>query len=395
MEQKGYYIDLFNRLLEGNCSPTDTEVLLQWLGSEEQDPLAASLILEEFNKSASSTDIDPAVREMLAAKLPGILKQEEVRIVQMQPRHDWRKWLGIAATVLLLAGSAFFWRWYSGQDAKTAGALSKQVDILPGSDKAILTLDDGKQVVLDSNGHINIQQGNTAVQQLSGVLQYEAAKSPGSKEIAYNRLSTPRGGQFQLVLPDGTKAFLNAVSSIRFPTAFTGNERLVEIEGQVNFDIAQDASKPFIVKTRNTRIEALGTSFDVMAYADEPTINTTLESGAVKVSIESTGESVVLQPGKQAIVNAKTEKMQVKSVNVNKIVAWKNGYFILDNDPVQTIMRQIQRWYDVDVKYEDGFSVEHISGEIPRDYTLVEVLKVMDICGVKCELEGRTIIVKK
>ncbi|RAI99385.1 FecR family protein [Chitinophaga skermanii] len=382
MKRPDYFINLFNRLLEGSCSPEDTQALIEWLGSEELDPLASNLIQAEIEKMPDPTTIDPAIKERLAAQLPAILAMRETPVVRVSP---WPKLLKIAAVVLAIALPVS----YAILRAPKQAVVISHQEIKPGTDKAILTLADGSQVTLDSSGNQVLVQGNTTIKQLGGELLYDANTNG---EVSYNKLSTQRANQFKVKLPDGTTVWLNASSEITYPTVFTGNERVVTLEGQAYFDVAQNASQPFKVKTKTGIVEALGTSFDIMSYPDEPSTNTTLVSGAVRVS--SGDQSVVLQPGMQAVYQHQTGKIKVNKVNVESVIAWKNGVFVLNNAGISVIMRQIQRWYDVEIEYRAGFKDEEYGGEIPRDYPMSDVINVLQQSGVKCELQGRKIIMK-
>ncbi|UYQ94114.1 FecR domain-containing protein [Chitinophaga horti] len=386
MEQPGFYINLFNRLLEGNCTASDTEKLVSWLGSEHPDPLAAELILRQYEQS--SADVDPAVRQLLDDMLPAILDAPPAKVVAIRKR---RYWPAVAAAVVALGivGAGLFWQQRTSKPTvQTEDQLVIGPDVMPGSNKALLTLADGRQVPLDSTGSGAWQQGGAAVNQQGGELVYDN----NAGEVVYNTLTTPRGGQFRVVLPDGSKVWLNASSSLRFPVAFSGKERVVEVEGQAYFEVTASAEHPFIVNTPAGPVTALGTSFDIMAYKDEPTVNTTLVTGNVQVK----GSGVInMRPGSQVQVKPATGAMNLRTtVNVNNITAWKNGYFIFDNDPIQSVMRQIQRWYDVEVRYEGTMAEGHINGEFPRDYTLSEVLNILITSGVNCRLENGTLIVK-
>lgn len=266
-------------------------------------------------------------------------------------------------------------------------------DVMPGTDKAVLTLSDGSRITLDSNGTHSLTQGGVNLNQQGGQLIYNGIDNDNG-EVVYNTLTTPNGGQFSLVLPDGSKVWLNAVSALRYPVVFNGNERMVELDGQAYFEIAPGADKPFRVKTPAGTVTVLGTSFDIMAYANEASVNTTVVSGKVKVVLG--GDEVVLTEGRQTVVDRTTGAIQLREkgqVNIASVTAWKNGYFVFDNDNVSSVIRQIQRWYGVEVRYE-GKEEGHINGEIPRDYALSEVLNILRICGVDCRLENKIIIVE-
>lgn len=214
-----------------------------------------------------------------------------------------------------------------------------------------------------------------------------------TSKVLYNTISTPRGGQYQVMLPDGSKVWLNAASSLRFPTAFTGKERQVKMEGEAYFEVAQQASKPFVVVTGNIKIKVLGTHFNVNAYSNENTIRTTLAEGAVRVSKED--KSKVLEPGEQVQFDKQTGNMSIKQVNVDQMLAWKNGLFYFDNTNIKTIMKQVARWYNVDAVYETAqLKNKNFSGITSRYKNVDGLLKRLELTGtIHFKVEGKTITV--
>ncbi|HQW45168.1 MAG TPA: FecR domain-containing protein, partial [Chitinophagaceae bacterium] len=265
-------------------------------------------------------------------------------------------------------------------------------DVAPGGNKAILTLADGSTIILDNaaNGSLT-EQGNTKVIKLDdGQLAYNTLNEKPT-EIVYNTISTPRGGQYQLTLADGTKVWLNAASTLRFPATFSGNERKVELTGEGYFEVAKNAAMPFKVSVNNMTVEVLGTHFNINSYSDEASIKTTLLEGAVKVT---NGDAVqMLSPSNQAQLTADGEIRLNRNVDIEDVVAWKNGIFNFSGTAIENIMRQISRWYDLDVSYEGAISKETFSGVVSRNSNLSQVLKIMEQAGVKFKIEGKKIIV--
>jgi transmembrane sensor len=260
----------------------------------------------------------------------------------------------------------------------TAGVI-KQNDVAPGANKAILTLASGKKVILNSvtNGTI-AQHGGIVVKKLADAkLQYVIQGSQVA-DIANNTISTPRGGQYQIVLADGTKVWLNAASSLKFPTAFKGKERIVELIGEAYFEVAKNKDMPFTVKFNNTQVQVLGTHFDIMAYPDETETKTTLVEGSVRVSNNT--DMQMLKPGQQAIA-AKNGRMQVVEANIEEALAWKNGYFIFRNADLRQIMKQAERWYDVDVVYNGDIQSRTFGGRISKYKNISELLKNLELAG--------------
>lgn len=273
-------------------------------------------------------------------------------------------------------------------------------DIEAGDDKAILTLGDGTRIILDDaqNGLLANQGGNSILKTAEGELIYSFSNESGNhaiegttENIIFNTIETPKGGKFQVVLPDGSKVWLNAASSLRFPVAFSGSKRHVELKGEAYFEVAHDDSKIFEVNTRNQVVQVLGTHFNINAYSDEPTVNTTLLEGSVRVSDLRTNISQLLKPGEQSKLSERIEVINVK--NTSEAVAWKEGYFQFDEADIQTVMRQIERWYDVTIVYEGEIRNYRFGGEIERSLSLLQVLKILEKTKVHFRLEGREVIV--
>lgn len=265
--------------------------------------------------------------------------------------------------------------------------------VTPGSNKAVLTLADGSQITLDSTGNGAIaHQGNVQVIKLdSGQLAYNASREAMEGEIRYNTLSTPKGGQFRVILPDGSKVWLNAASSLRFPTAFNGKEREVQLTGEAYFEIAGNPAQPFKVAVKGMRVQVLGTHFNIMAYQDEMNIQTTLLEGAVKVL--NGAQAVQLKPGQQAKLNTAGNMSVSDNVDLEEVVAWKNGYFQFNHESLEGVMRQVSRWYDAEITYEGNIPEREFGGKIERNTDIKDVLKILELSNVHFRIEGKKIIV--
>jgi ferric-dicitrate binding protein FerR (iron transport regulator) len=310
------------------------------------------------------------------------------------------RWIAYAAAVVLLAALTITLN--KRQDIKHPQSLANQYkDLPPGTNKAVLTLADGSTIVLDSakHGQIASQQHAVIKEDENGKVVYEAtdeaqnpATSTPAETIAMNMLTTPRGGQYQVVLPDGTKVWLNAASSLKYPTAFTGNERRVELTGEAYFEVSKDPSKPFNVKTASQTVTVLGTHFNINSYTDEGATKTTLLEGSVRVT-GNTGQSVKIKPGQQAI-NALNSIEINENANIDEAVAWKNGKFVFSNTDLQTIMRQLSRWYDVDVEYQGKTEQKHYMGRISRNVPVSQIFEILKTSGLNFTINGRKIIVK-
>jgi ferric-dicitrate binding protein FerR (iron transport regulator) len=235
---------------------------------------------------------------------------------------------------------------------------------------------------------------------MKGQVSYANTKEKaGQQAVVYNTVSTARGNQYQLILADGSKVWLNSASSLRFPTSFTGNSREVELDGEGYFEIAKDASKPFHVKTRTQDIEVLGTHFNVNAYTDEEAVKTTLLEGKVKIvngqwsMVNGAKQAVELKPGEQAVQTAHSPFTIHHSPDIDQVMSWKNGWFEFEESDIKTIMRQISRWYDVDIRYEIKTDSEKYGGRISRNLHLSNILKMLENYGVHFKLEGKKLTV--
>ena len=286
-----------------------------------------------------------------------------------------------AAVLLLLSAGAYFWA-VNNQGIDQPGT-DASVIIAPGREGAVLTLADGSKVVLDSmgNGVVANQSGVQVVLQ-NGQLAYDGS----SKEIAFNTITTPKGRQFRLQLPDGSKVWLNAASAIKYPTTFTGKERLVELEGEAYFEVAKNAAMPFKVTARDATVEVLGTSFNVNAYRNESVIRTTLLDGAVR--LKAYQQSQTLKPGQQAVAKPAREQLEVvNDADLDKVMAWKNGLFNFEDASLEEVMRQLERWYDIEVTYAKGIPPIRFGGEINRQNTLQDVLQILEKSNVHFRFE--------
>lgn len=291
-----------------------------------------------------------------------------------------------AVVLLILSAGLYFYAARSKPGGEFEERKTAVNDITPGGNKAVLTLADGSKVILnDLKSGTQITQGNSAVSKTKeGQLVYDASahNSQLTADIslpAYNTIATPRGGQYMIILPDGTKVWLNAESSLRFPTEFSGKERKVDLAGEAYFEVAK-AGTPFYVNSAEQQIEVLGTHFNVMAYADEAVIKTTLLEGSVKVSNLKSKVSNLLKPGQQSSMG-KEGRIKIAAVNTDEAVAWKNGYFLFNNESLESIMRKVSKWYDVQVDYKGNTDNLYFGGMVSRSKNISAVLKIMELTG--------------
>lgn len=312
-----------------------------------------------------------------------IVEEKAPRIIPL------RKWGWAAAILLLVSAGSYFWLQQRPSMHPPVVRQIKQKDIDPGKEGAVLTLADGTEMVLDSlgNGATLQQKGASAVLQ-NGQLTYKQA----SGEAVYNTLRTPRGRQFHLVLADGSEVWLNAASSIVFPTIFNEHSRKVTITGEAYFEVAQNSRQPFIVKVDDrAEVSVLGTHFNINAYEGEQTASTTLLEGAVKVAAGA--REIVLKPGQQAqLRNANVMTLQDK-VDVDKVMAWKNGYFNLDGVNIEELMRQLERWYDIEVVFEKQVPDIHLFGKLRKDKSLDALMQALQYYEIHFRREGRKLVI--
>lgn len=412
--------DLFHKYYNKTATAAEREALIQFLRENPDDERLTAFIKEAWDGlQAEQPFFDSAQREgILEAILHGsteaVLPSVDVTpgsadIAPVVPLNRPKiRWQRIAAAAILLLGLAGGYRWYalhrSGAQVVHPLAVAPVKDIAPGGNKAVLVLADGSSIALDSaaNGQLSNQAGTRVVKQQNGQLVYrQRASAPGSSASAmgaaatvYNTIVTPRGGQYNVRLADGTRVWLNAASSLRFPTAFTGGDRTVFITGEAYFEVAPDKGKPFRVQTGKATVDVLGTRFNVMAYDDETVLATTLLQGSVRVT--EGGKGTLLSPGEQAGFNKETGVTGVATADTSEVIAWKNEEFAFNDVPIQGIMRQLSRWYDIDVRMDGNIAPRKIRGSISRNYNISEVLNMLVFtAGIHYTIAGNKVIISQ
>ncbi|WP_293787841.1 FecR family protein [uncultured Pedobacter sp.] len=362
---------LLDKYISGNCTPEEMAVVEDWylqLPLEKEAPRHSAI---ESSKQEVWNQLSLGSKSLKLAAV---------------------KWISIAASIILCFSIGLYL--VMQHDAAPLTAKTELKNILPGGNKAVLTLADGTVINLDDakNGQIASQSGIVIRKAKNGQLEYIIKEIPNTTVTGSNTIATPRGGQYQVTLPDGTKVWLNAATTLKYPYAFAKNERLVELNGEAYFEVSKDRIRPFRVKTASQTVEVLGTHFNINAYRDEAVFKTTLLEGAVKVSTPS--GSVNLHPGEQSLLNATNERLSLnEQADIDKEMAWKNNVFAFDNDDLRSIMRQISRWYDVDVVYEGKITSEKYVGEIPRNSNLAEVFKILELNHVHIDAKGKVLTV--
>ncbi len=371
MDEKEFS-ELLKKYTAGQCTEREKALIETWY-----------LTLAEDKEAPSPENINQSLRAVWTS----------VRPSAVTARILYRR-LSAAAVVLLVAASSFYFIRLYQQDplvAKSADTSlpQKKQDVLPGSNKAILTLSDGTSINLDAadTGKVAEQGGTGITKSGPGQLVYGPAVSGNGNSNLFNTITTPRGGQYQLVLPDGTSVWLNAASSLKFPTVFSGKSREVVLTGEAYFEVSSNKSKPFLVLARGSVTEVLGTHFNIMAYEDE-VFTTTLFEGSVKVKYRESERMIV--PGQEARIAG---TIKVSNADGDNAMAWKNGLMVFHNSSIQTIMRQISRWYDLTITYGGNMPQRLFTGKIPRNAPLSQVLKVLELSNINFQIENKELIV--
>lgn len=389
---------LFSKYIDNQCSEGELRQLLHFFGASSNE----ENVREVIHETLVTDNLDP---EKNLQAIAGDVYNKILTRIQSQPARKknfiYTRWYRIAAAAVVLV--ALFWGGYLLLN-KSAGhilpvTVSANTDVkAPDANIARIILSDGTQVYIDSvnNGEVALQSNVKVIKLANGEIAYRTINGKPIEELQYNTLYNPRGSRpINLMLSDGSKVWLNSESSLKYPVAFTGHDRLVEISGEAYFEVVKDLKKKFIVNiSGKTRVEVLGTRFNINSYDDEETVNTTLLEGSVKVISDRNGAGKVLFPGQQV----KIDKNAIITLNPNpdleEVMAWKNGKFIFgESMDMASAMRQICRWYDIEAEFK-GRITGHIGGAIQRDVNVSQVFKMIEITGaVKFELRGRKVTV--
>ena len=413
MSQERLYF-LMRRYANGQIDEQEFSELRQLMtGGGDTEAIIRQVFDEVYESPGPLQDLSPErVRRMLTA-----IYSSEAPVVEMSSSPASasvlspvsspgtgvfgvrRRAIGWAAAVLLLlAGGYMIFR---NRSASPATVVYR--DIAAGSNKAILTLASGQQISLgdSARGPLTVEGNMQVIQLDSGQLAYVNAGKAAENAAGYNTLATPRGGQYKVTLPDGTRVWLNSASRLRYPTAFTGAMRKVELSGEAYFEVAKNSRQPFTVAAAGMAVNVLGTDFNLNAYNDEDSIRTTLVDGAVRLVYS--GDALEIRPGEQGSLaldgkqGSRTrdgKRMVVSHPDVQEVLAWKNGEFIFYSQPIQVIMRQVSRWYDVDIEYRGAPPTTLFTGDIARASKASALLDMLETVGdVHFEIGEHKIIV--
>ncbi len=388
------------KLAGGQYSQQELDVFLAYLQSADEKEVEE--ILSVYHKklggqSSYPLQVDPDFMERLKMLRP---ESEENIPLSAHSAKVIPAWLKLSAAAMLILSLSISFYLFTGRSKRPLNVVAIEKDTtwtMPEHNKAMLTLADGSTIALDAvtDRNISDQHGVKVIKIDSALLSYKNDNHQSQPHApVFNTITVPVGGQYQLILADGSHVWLNSASSLIFPVAFVEKHRKVALKGEAYFEIAKDALKPFIVETGDMQVQVLGTHFNVMAYPDEEGIKTTLLEGSVKLS-SNTGHTLI-RPGEQGtLLHESTASFTVDKANIDEVIAWKEGRFRFDEMNIRPIMRQISRWYDVDVAYEGDLSGISLSGSVPRKENVTQLLRALEMCErVKFEMKGNQILVK-
>ncbi|UUF12445.1 MULTISPECIES: FecR family protein [Flavobacterium] len=370
--------DLIHKYLTGTANIKEQEELDSWYKNQQT---------KSQKWIADSLDEEALIKDEMLSKINAVILP--AKTFKIRPLYKYVA----AASIILLAGStAFFLHTLNTVEFNTSSA---SIELPAGTNGAVLTLANGDKVQLSSNSLKNINPNKiSGINSYSdSILKYEDVKNQAYKEIAYNSLTTPNGRQFSLVLSDGTKVYMNAGSTLEYPVAFQGNERLVKLTGEAYFEVVHNSKIPFRIQAGEQLIEDIGTSFNVNAYNDEKFTTVTLVEGSVKVKKKE--HEVILKPEQQSISFKGNDLISVRTADFDSALAWKNGLFHFKDQQLEVVLKQIARWYDLEIEYEGPIPSKTINGEIYRNMDGVEVLSILKSLGVNYKLQGSRLIIKK
>lgn len=389
---------------EGKISRHEFEQLFDYLRSENDDDSINFTINQELGKMKKCASLTADDKDTIFQNIVTNDKFRQELDSEHSGKHVIRAWYQVGVAAILLAFLSIGLYFYTNRSVNSQVVISKseatreKAIIKPGGDKAILTLSDGSKIILEDakKGLLANQAGVSIQKTADGEILYSFAKngSLASKRlpeaVIYNKIETPFGGKYQINLPDGSKVWLNSASTLRFPALFSGNTREVELNGEAYFDVAKNPNKPFKVITKDQIVEVLGTQFNINSYSDEGTFKTTLIEGSVKIIYKD--KVVMLNPGQQFQPNMKSAN--VVEADTDEVVAWKNGYFLFKDEDIQSIMRKVSRWYNVEITYSGTIPDVGFGGNISRSKDINEVLNVLQLTNaVHFKVEGRRITV--
>lgn len=367
-----------------------------------EDTYYRKLVDGYLNKTLTKRELTIFFDLLSKGELDFYLEEDMISNFPQEPKRERKlkvsrtTWFAAAAVLVMLIGLSSP-LWFSKETVEEPYVMPKS-SIKAGGNHAVLTLSDGREVVLGGDSNADIIQDNQVniANSVAGVLKYDFSSlsldkgDPDKAQEKTNCIKTPNGGTYQIILSDGTKVWLNSRSSINFPLIFDKNERVVDIEGEVFFEVAKNERKPFIVRTKSQEIKVIGTSFNVNAYSDEPFVRTTLVTG--KIKLKASDQLFYLEPGDELINYGEHSRLQTG--DIEQVLAWKEGYFKFDKVDLKTLMREISRWYNVSVNIDAQLENDRFVGKIKRSEDLDKMIYILKEGGLNIRLVDRTIIVR-
>jgi transmembrane sensor len=379
MDDQRRIYHLVEKYFRQTLTEPEKEELVQWIRRAGDDEVLRDVLEHAWFSYEPDVSLEDTASERILAQL--FRREPEIATARRRSVGPGLLRWAAAAAILLVAGYGA-WQWSHPHKKITHSieTAAAKKDVQPGGNRAVLTLADGSSIALDSmqNGALTHQGGTKIIKLANGQLAYTKA-GDSANEVLYNTIATPRGGQYRLQLPDGSMVWLNAASSLRFPTVFSGAARTVELRGEAYFEVAKNARMPFEVSVKGISIAVLGTRFNVNAYDDEAAVRTTLVEGGVSVS--RNGQKRVLKPGQQAAVSAGGAITLSSEPHIEEALAWKEGRFLFDGADIAGVMRQLARWYNVEVVYRGGAVTQHFNGGISRNAPLSKVCSMLEATG--------------
>ncbi|WP_158826189.1 FecR family protein [Mucilaginibacter lacusdianchii] len=392
LKERLYY--LLQKYFDNTATSSELEELYQLFKDGRYNDAIDSYLSDVWEKAQKPEPLFSAEQSERVFK--HIFETHPTDTEKHTTKNNFSFWLFMAATLsaVLITVGYIYWKNLTPSIKEGVDKTKLAHDLLPGSDKATLTLSNGKVIVLNTSQQgVLLNQGGIAVRkEANGQLEYKFNGNLLKQQaLVYNTLATPQGGQYRVVLSDGTKVWLNSASSIHFPSVFNASNRIVELTGEAYFEVAKNPSKPFSVIANQSEIKVFGTHFNVMAYSDEGVTKTTLLEGSVQVKKNAVEK--LLTPGEQAVTDSQGKLIVKSNIDIEAETAWKDGFFKFDDTSISEVMRQISRWYNVNITYAGNIPTKNLTGTISRNVKASELLNMLSYTGVKFKIEGSNIIV--
>lgn len=401
--EKGRLKQLLTEYITDTISKADLNELLDYVSLNEDEAELDAFMEEMFD----GMDVDQPAPLSTGELYKRIIKHPQFKEEVVRRNTKVRWWVASAAAIILLGVGTLLYNEISIMSSTPHAEVTLVIETQQSSEKgrsAILRLADGREINLDdAKSGVLVKQNNMQITLKGTELHYEGGELfDKNGNILMNTISTPRGRQYQVVLPDGSKIWLNTATTLTYPVRFSADQRLVEVSGEAYFEVQKAEDWPFVVKTTNQQVEVLGTHFNVSAYDDDGEITkTTLVEGSVRVSLVSKETDIlvnssILAPGQQSTTIKNSDKIKIRSVDTEEVVSWKRNLFVFTNEEVGEVMKKVSRWYDVDVEYEDGMGGKRIGGTIPRFESIEKLMEALEATGLlHYRMEGGKVIIMK